>query len=85
MLSNYLCLTFSDINYFSMKPIVDIVNIFVTDDRMFNAVIDLPEKANFINAVTAVVTGGHFNQIRRKYSRTAYEVQKPIKCPCTFN
>ncbi|XP_011187899.2 ATP-binding cassette sub-family A member 13 [Zeugodacus cucurbitae] len=48
-----------------MKPIVDIVNIFVTDDRMFNAVIDLPEKANFINAVTAVVTGGHFNQIRQ--------------------
>ncbi|XP_004523945.1 ATP-binding cassette sub-family A member 13 [Ceratitis capitata] len=47
-----------------MKPIIDIVNIFVTDDRMFNAVIDLPEKANFINAVTAVVTGGHFNEIR---------------------
>ncbi|XP_017472592.1 PREDICTED: ATP-binding cassette sub-family A member 13 [Rhagoletis zephyria] len=48
-----------------MKPIIDIVNIFVTDDRMFDAVIDLPEKANFINAVTAVVTGGHFNEIRQ--------------------
>lgn len=51
-----------------VKPIVDIVNIFVTDDRMFNAVIDLPVKANFINAVTAVVTGGHFDQIRQSVS-----------------
>ncbi|XP_067640945.1 glucosylceramide transporter ABCA12 [Eurosta solidaginis] len=51
-----------------MKPIIDIVNIFVTDDRMFNAVIDLPEKANFINAVTAVVTGGHFSEIRESVS-----------------
>lgn len=69
-------MTFYEINYFSMKPIIDIVNIFVTDDRMFNAVIDLPEKANFINAVTAVVTGGHFNQIRRKYSRSYTQTYK---------
>ena len=51
-----------------MKPIIDIVQIFVADDRLFNAVIDLPEKANFIGAVTALMGSGHMDTIRSKFT-----------------
>ncbi|XP_061396675.1 glucosylceramide transporter ABCA12 [Musca vetustissima] len=47
-----------------LKPIVDVVQIVINDDGMFNALIELPEKATFINAVTAIVTNSHFNEIR---------------------
>ncbi|XP_073830918.1 lipid droplet defective [Musca autumnalis] len=47
-----------------LKPIVDVVQIVINDDGMFNALIELPEKANFINAVTSIVTNSHFNEIR---------------------
>lgn len=50
-----------------MKPIIDIVQIFINEDRMFNALVELPEKANFISAVTTLVTNSHFDDIRSKY------------------
>lgn len=43
---------------------IDIVNAFVTDDRLYNALIELPEKANFVNAVTTLVTSNHLDLIR---------------------
>ncbi|XP_058985855.1 ATP-binding cassette sub-family A member 13-like [Musca domestica] len=47
-----------------LKPIIDVVQIVINDDGMFNALIELPDKANFINAVTAIVTNAHFSEIR---------------------
>uniref|UniRef100_A0A1A9WA06 ABC transporter domain-containing protein n=1 Tax=Glossina brevipalpis TaxID=37001 RepID=A0A1A9WA06_9MUSC len=47
-----------------LKPIVDIAQILINDDHMFQAIIDLPEKANFISVVTTLVTNSHFDEIR---------------------
>lgn len=48
----------------SLKPIIDIAQILINDDRMFQAITDLPEKANFISVVTTLVTNAHFDEIR---------------------
>lgn len=50
-----------------MKPIIDIVQILINEDRMFNALVELPEKANFVSAVTTLVTNSHFDDIRSKF------------------
>ena len=50
-----------------MKPIIDIVQVLINEDRMFNALVELPEKANFISAVTTLVTNSHFDDIRSKF------------------
>uniref|UniRef100_A0A1B0AMS1 ABC transporter domain-containing protein n=1 Tax=Glossina palpalis gambiensis TaxID=67801 RepID=A0A1B0AMS1_9MUSC len=47
-----------------LKPIFDIAQILINDDRMFQAITDLPEKANFISVVTTLVTNAHFDEIR---------------------
>ncbi|XP_055915611.1 ATP-binding cassette sub-family A member 13 [Eupeodes corollae] len=47
-----------------MKPIIDIAQIFIKDDSLYNTLVDLPEKANFIAAVTSLVTNKNFNDIR---------------------
>ncbi|XP_034475484.1 phospholipid-transporting ATPase ABCA1 [Drosophila innubila] len=51
-----------------LHSVIEIINIFVTDDRLYNAVIELPEKANFISAVTALVTSNHLDLIRSNIS-----------------
>ncbi|EDW65647.2 LOW QUALITY PROTEIN: uncharacterized protein Dvir_GJ19374 [Drosophila virilis] len=51
-----------------LHSVIDIVNVFVTDDRLYNAVIELPEKANFVNAVTTLVTSNHLDLIRSNIS-----------------
>lgn len=50
----------------SLHSVIDIINIFVTDDRLYNAVIELPEKASFVSTVTTLVTSKHFDLIRSK-------------------
>lgn len=49
---------------FSMKPIIDIVQIFVSNDRLYNAVLELPEKANFISTITALMGTGKIDFLR---------------------
>lgn len=51
---------------YSLHSVIDIINIFVTDDRLYNAVIELPEKASFVSTVTTLVTSKHFDLIRSK-------------------
>lgn len=57
---------FSILLLFSLHSVIDIINIFVTDDRLYNAVIELPEKASFVSTVTTLVTSKHFELIRSK-------------------
>ncbi|XP_017869201.1 PREDICTED: ATP-binding cassette sub-family A member 13 isoform X2 [Drosophila arizonae] len=52
-----------------LHSVIDIVNVFVTDDRLYNAIIELPEKANFVSAVTTLITSSHLNVIRSNISQ----------------
>ncbi|EDW00485.1 ATP-binding cassette sub-family A member 13 [Drosophila grimshawi] len=47
-----------------LHNVIDVANVFVTDDRLYNAVLELPEKANFVGAVTTLVTSKYFDLIR---------------------
>ncbi|XP_030379896.1 uncharacterized protein LOC115628069 isoform X2 [Scaptodrosophila lebanonensis] len=51
-----------------LNPAIDIINILVTDERLYKALVDLPEKANFISAVTAFITSDHLDSIRGNVS-----------------
>lgn len=53
--------------FVSVKPIIDVVQILINDDGLFNVLVNLPEKANFIGTVTTLVTNSHFNEIRGKW------------------
>ncbi|XP_037937529.1 ATP-binding cassette sub-family A member 13 [Teleopsis dalmanni] len=55
---------YSKLDNAPMKPIIDIVQMFINDDNLYNAVIELPEKGNFLNTVIAIFTGGHLDAIR---------------------
>ncbi|KAH8303941.1 hypothetical protein KR044_000407, partial [Drosophila immigrans] len=51
-----------------LHSVIEVINVFVTDDKLYNAVIELPEKANFVSAVTTLVTSSHFNIISSNIS-----------------
>ncbi|KAL7744190.1 hypothetical protein ACLKA6_009163 [Drosophila palustris] len=51
-----------------LHSVIEIINIFVTDDKLYNAVIELPEKANFVSAVTTLVTSNHLDLISSNIS-----------------
>ncbi|XP_060662090.1 phospholipid-transporting ATPase ABCA1 [Drosophila nasuta] len=52
-----------------LHSVIEVINVFVTDDRLYNAVIELPEKANFVSAVTTLVTSSHFDIISSNISQ----------------
>ncbi|XP_017150144.1 ATP-binding cassette sub-family A member 13 isoform X1 [Drosophila miranda] len=47
-----------------LHSVIDVVNAFVTDDKLHTAVVELAEKANFVSAVTALITSDHLEIIR---------------------
>ncbi|XP_059222779.1 ATP-binding cassette sub-family A member 13 [Stomoxys calcitrans] len=52
-----------------VKPVVDVVQILINDDGLFKILVELPEKANFISAVTTLVTNSHFGEIRENIGK----------------
>jgi len=47
--------------------VIDVVNAFVTDERLHKAVVELAEKANFVSAITTLITSDRLDIIRSKY------------------
>ncbi|BFG01732.1 ATP-binding cassette sub-family A member 13 [Drosophila madeirensis] len=47
-----------------LHSVIDVVNVFVTDDKLHTAIVELAEKANFVSAVTALITSDHLDIIR---------------------
>ncbi|XP_022208657.2 ATP-binding cassette sub-family A member 13 [Drosophila obscura] len=47
-----------------LHSVIDVVNAFVTDDKLHAAIVELAEKANFVSAVTALITSDHLEIIR---------------------
>ncbi|XP_033150502.1 phospholipid-transporting ATPase ABCA1 [Drosophila busckii] len=48
-----------------LHAVIDVVNVLVTDDQLFEVLVDLPEKVNFVTAVTTLVTSKHFDLIQK--------------------
>lgn len=51
---------------FRLHSVIDVVNAFVTDERLHKAVVELAEKANFVSAITTLITSDRFDIIRSK-------------------
>lgn len=45
---------------FRISPIVNIVQTFLNEDKLYHAVVDLPQTANFLGSITAVATHPKF-------------------------
>ncbi|KAH8273384.1 hypothetical protein KR018_006518 [Drosophila ironensis] len=51
-----------------LHSVIDVVNAFVTDERLHNAVVELAEKANFVSAITTLITSDRLDIIRTNIS-----------------
>ncbi|XP_017085754.1 ATP-binding cassette sub-family A member 12 isoform X1 [Drosophila eugracilis] len=51
-----------------LHSVIDVVNAFVTDDRLHKAVVELAEKANFVSAITTLITSDRLDIIRSNIS-----------------
>lgn len=45
---------------FSVTPIVNIVQTFLNEDKLYHAIVDLPETMNFLGSITTVATHPKF-------------------------
>lgn len=46
---------------FRVTPIVNVVQTFLNEDKLYNAIVDLPENMNFLGAITTVATHPKFS------------------------
>ncbi|KMZ10890.1 glucosylceramide transporter ABCA12 isoform X1 [Drosophila simulans] len=51
-----------------LHSVIDVVNAFVTDERLHKAVVELAEKANFVSAITTLITSDRLDIIRSNIS-----------------
>ncbi|XP_068154568.1 LOW QUALITY PROTEIN: ATP-binding cassette sub-family A member 13 [Drosophila tropicalis] len=51
-----------------LHAVIDVVNAFVTDERLHNAVVELADKANFVSAITTLITSDRLDIIRTNIS-----------------
>lgn len=48
------------LNSYSITPVLNIVQTFLNEDKLYNAIVDLPQTANFLGSITAVATHAKF-------------------------
>lgn len=46
---------------FSITPITHIVQMFLNEDKLFHAIVDLPQTANFLGTITSIATHPKFS------------------------
>ncbi|KAH8288118.1 hypothetical protein KR054_001076 [Drosophila jambulina] len=51
-----------------LHSVIDVVNAFVTDERLHKAVVELADKANFVSAITTLITSDRLDIIRSNIS-----------------
>ncbi|XP_020818664.1 ATP-binding cassette sub-family A member 12 isoform X1 [Drosophila serrata] len=51
-----------------LHSVIDVVNAFVTDERLLKAVVELADKANFVSAITTLITSDRLDIIRSNIS-----------------
>ncbi|XP_017056200.1 ATP-binding cassette sub-family A member 13 isoform X2 [Drosophila ficusphila] len=59
---------YSDWEEAPLHAVIDVVNAFVTDERLHKAVVELAEKANFVSAITTLITSDRLDIIRSNIS-----------------
>lgn len=52
---------------FSITPVVNIIQTFLNEDKLYNAVVDLPTSANFLGTITSIATHPMFNVLEGEY------------------
>lgn len=52
-----------------LKPIINVAQIVISEDDLYNTLVELPTKANFIGAVMSLVTSSRFTEIRQNIER----------------
>lgn len=40
----------------SVTPVVNIVQTFINEDKLYHAIVDLPKSGNFLGSITTVAT-----------------------------
>lgn len=51
-------------NFHRITPVLKIVQIFLNDNALYNAIVDLPTSTNFLGAVTTIATSKKFAAIQ---------------------
>ncbi|KAH8301484.1 hypothetical protein KR059_004274 [Drosophila kikkawai] len=51
-----------------LHSVIDVVNAFVTDEQLHKAVVELADKANFVSAITTLITSDRLDIIRSNIS-----------------
>lgn len=52
---------------FSITPVVNIIQTFLNEDKLYNAVVDLPTSANFLGTITSIASHPMFNVLESEY------------------
>lgn len=52
----------------SVTPVLNIVQTFLNEDKLYHAVVDLPDTANFLGSITAVATHSKFKVLEGDFS-----------------
>lgn len=60
MFVNWEKTVFYLLNSYSITPVLNIVQTFLNEDKLYNAIVDLPQTANFLGSITAVATHAKF-------------------------
>lgn len=56
-----------EFNQAPVTPVVNIVQTFLDNQVLYDAIVNLPVDRNFISSVTSIVTHAKFKDIERKY------------------
>ncbi|KAH8272412.1 hypothetical protein KR026_006078 [Drosophila bipectinata] len=51
-----------------LHSVIEVINAFVTDERLLKAVVELAEKGNFVSAITTLITSDRLDIIRSNIS-----------------
>lgn len=63
----------------SVTPVVNIVQTFINEDKLYHAIVDLPKSGNFLGSITTVATHPMFkvlegrNQSEKKKKKNRFE------------
>lgn len=52
-----------------LKPIINVAQIVISEDDLYNTLIELPTKKNFIGAVMSLVTSSRLTEIRQNIEK----------------
>lgn len=52
-----------------LKPIINVAQILINEDDLYNALVELPTKVNFVSAIMTLVSSSRFQEMRENIEK----------------